>query len=175
MKKISAWKIFTYFIYFLIIIFALAAISSRFSMGGYKLYTVQSGSMEPTIKTGSLIFVDINAKYSPLDIITFYKLSGSKETITHRLLELKNENNITVGVTKGDANDTEDSQVVLQNNIIGKAVLAIPYFGYPVAFARTPAGLIILVIIPATIIIYDEILKIKEEIKKRRGGKAPNN
>jgi len=174
-KKINYWKIVTYIIYFVIIIFALAAISSQLSVSGYRLYTVQSGSMEPTIKTGSLVFVKTNAAYSPNDIITFYKSDNSKETVTHRLIELKTEGGHTLAITKGDANAAEDSQRILSNSIIGKAVFSVPHIGYPIAFARTLPGLVIFVIVPATIIIYDEILKIKEEIKKRRQKKVRKN
>ena len=168
MKKITAWQIVTYIFYFVIIIFALAALSSRFSFFGIRLYTVQSGSMEPTIKTGSLILVKTKGTYAPSDIITFYKSSASKEAVTHRLLELKTENGITYGITQGDANNTPDQERIYLYNIIGKVRLAIPYLGYPLGFARTTTGVVILIIIPTTIIIYDEILKIKQELRNKK-------
>ena len=171
MAKVKARKIINGAVLLLLIVFAFFAISSKFSLGKIRIFTVSSGSMEPTLKTGSMIFVKREAHYAPNDIITFYKSSDSKETITHRLVELKEENGMTYGITQGDANATPDSQRVYDFDIIGKVILAIPYFGYLVEFVRTPTGLIILVIIPATIIIYDEILKIKTEINKKRKGK----
>jgi hypothetical protein len=39
--------------------------------------------------------------------------------------------------------------------------------GFPVSFAKTTQGLILIVIIPAVIIIYDELNKIKAEIRRK--------
>jgi hypothetical protein len=43
---------------------------------------------------------------------------------------------------------------------------AIPLMGYVISFARTREGLIILVIVPAVIIVYSEILNIKTQLVK---------
>ena len=48
-------------------------------------------------------------------------------------------------------------------DIIGKKIAAVPYLGFPISYAKTTPGLILLVIIPAVIIIYDEMQKIKKE------------
>jgi len=42
----------------------------------------------------------------------------------------------------------------------------VPYFGYVVAFARKPIGFLLILIVPALAIIFDEIKKIFTEIKK---------
>jgi len=171
-KKIQIWQIVTYVLYGVVILFALFALSSKIPIpGNYKLFTVMSGSMEPTIKTGSLVVVKPAKEYKVNDIITFKNLKDPKQTTTHRLIETKEEGGLTYGITKGDANNGPDSEKVYQNMIVGKVRFSIPYIGYPIAFSRTLPGLIIFVIVPATIIIYDEILKIKEEIKKRRVSK----
>jgi len=69
-------------------------------------------------------------------------------------------------VTKGDANDAPDSQAVAEELVLGKTIFSIPLLGYPVSFAKTREGLIILIVIPATMIIYSEILNIKNEAKR---------
>ena len=89
-KKINFWKIITYIVFSLVLIFALAAILSKFSIFGIKLYTVQSGSMEPTIKTGSLVLTKFQNDYQVNDIVTFKIIENvtqnSKEnTITHSI------------------------------------------------------------------------------------------
>jgi signal peptidase I len=134
--------------------------------GNYKIYTVQSGSMEPAIHTGSLIFVKPLDGYKKGDIVTRTTKDG-KATVTHRIIEEIEEKGEVYFKTKGDANDGEDSEKVFEKEIIGKSFLAVPLLGYPVSYAKTPAGLILIIIIPAVIIIYDEAQKIKKEILKK--------
>ena len=57
--------------------------------------------------------------------------------------------------------------------MIGKVISKIPYIGYPISFTRTLPGVIILIVIPATIIIYEEVGNIRKEWRKRK--KVKNN
>jgi hypothetical protein len=66
----------------------------------------------------------------------------------------------------GDANEELDRWDVTPSQIIGKVALTIPYLGYAVDFAKTPKGFILFVIIPATIVIYEELKNLFGEIKK---------
>ena len=127
--------------------------------GGYKLFTVQSGSMQPAFKIGSLVVVKPAGEYVIGEVITF---KNAPTPTTHRI------QNISEGIytTKGDANDAPDSEPARREQILGKVVLAVPYAGFPVAFAKSKEGFMLLIVIPATIIIYGEILNIKNEIKK---------
>ena len=77
-------------------------------------------------------------------------------SITHRII------NITDGgfITKGDANEDPDQWTVKRENVIGKVTFTIPYTGYTGYFVRTPIGFILLIIIPATLLIIHEIIKI---------------
>ncbi len=163
MKKI---KILTQIIYGVVIIF-LVALGLALSLTfldlpiNFKLFTVQSGSMEPAIHTGSLILVKPSQDYTSNQIITF---KTGDTTTTHRIVEKIIQDDKTQYRTKGDANDGPDSGVVDINSVVGKVIFSIPYLGYPISFARTQTGLIVLIIIPATIIVYGEILNIKKEI-----------
>jgi signal peptidase I len=134
--------------------------------GNYKIFTVQSGSMEPIIHTGSLIFVKPMSEYKEGDIVTRNTKDG-KATVTHRIITKVEEKGGVYFKTKGDANDKEDTEKIAEEEIIGKSVLAIPFLGYPVNYAKTIQGLILIIIVPAIIIIYDEMQKIKEEIRKK--------
>lgn len=168
-KKIQIWPIITYILYGVVILFALFALSSKLPIpGNFKLLTVMSGSMEPTVKIGSLVIVKPANDYQVNDIITFRNLEKPQNTTTHRIVKIIDREGTFYMTTQGDANGTPDSVEVRQDTIIGKVRLTIPYLGYPIAFSKTVPGLIIFVIIPAIIIIYDEILNIKREIKKRR-------
>jgi len=174
-KKINYWKILTYFVYAIVIVFAFLAISAKLSIGGVKLLVVKSGSMEPTIKTGSLVIDKSKDNYQIGDVVTYKGRENSQETTTHRIVDLEYQGNIILYTTQGDANGSPDSEKVTQDRIMGKVMIAVPYFGYVVAFTRTLPGLIILIVIPATIIIYDEVNNIKKEIVLRRKRREEDN
>ncbi len=157
------------FIYWLVLaillgIAGLTVVSTLNIPGNYKLLVVQSGSMEPAIRTGSIVVVRPADKYQKGDVITFADLKQPKETTTHRIFEVKDASGSALFITKGDANKAPDMGEVSLSRVTGKVLTAIPFVGYPVNFAKTPTGLIILVIIPAVIIIYSELLNIKNEI-----------
>lgn len=165
----------TKIIYLLLAIILLAVIFSFLPLkNNYKLLVVKSGSMEPEIHTGSLILIKPVNEYSVGDVIT-RKTEEKMTTITHRIIEKKEIDGKAVFVTKGDANNVSDGEKVTQESIVGKVFFNIPYLGYLVNFAKTTQGLILIVIIPVTIIVYEEILKIKKEIvkimRKKKGKK----
>ncbi|MFH1598280.1 MAG: signal peptidase I [Patescibacteria group bacterium] len=138
----------------------LAVVISLLPIPGiYKLYTVSSGSMEPSLKVGSLAVVRPADTYQIEDIVTFRDSQNSKKTTTHRIVSITGQS----FETKGDANEEKDLQTVAQSNIVGKVRFTIPYVGYPVGYAKTLPGLIILIVIPSTIIIWEELKKIKKE------------
>jgi signal peptidase I len=155
-----------------ILLFALIAIGILvvFSFvpfpGNYKIFTVQSGSMAPAIRTGSLIFVKPMGDYNVGDVVT-RRTTDPKVTITHRVFSKEEINGQIAFETKGDANNAPDSEKFTKEGIIGREFLAVPYLGYPVSFAKTSQGIILIIIIPAVIIIYDEMQKIKKEIAKK--------
>ncbi|OGM12428.1 signal peptidase I [Candidatus Woesebacteria bacterium RBG_16_34_12] len=133
-----------------------------------KLFVVYSGSMEPAIKAASIVISYPQDSYYPGDIITFSS-NNSEQLITHRI-EYKNypngiENDPTY-LTSGDANEDLDNWDVKSGNIVGKVVLTVPYLGYIANFAKSPYGFILLVIAPATIIVYEELKYLFVESKK---------
>lgn len=147
----------------LLLVVAILVIFSNIPIpGGYRFYTVQSGSMAPAIPVGSVVAVFPKTNYQKGDVVTFTSKEGTNPT-THRILAI--EDNQTVK-TKGDANDIADPGVIKQTQIVGKVELQIPLIGYLLNFTKTQSGLIILVIIPATLIVFTEILNIKNEIFK---------
>jgi signal peptidase I len=160
----KAWNITKNIILALVIVFSLLIILSSLNIGGFKMYVVKSGSMEPKIHTGSVVFDKGQKDYGVGDIITF-KLANSKDTVTHRIFEVKPDakNQIFYQV-KGDANNSPDPELVAQNNVIGKTNFSIPLLGYLVGFVKSLPGLVILIIIPAVIIVYDEVTNIHTEI-----------
>ena len=140
-----------------------------------KPFVVQSGSMEPSVPTASIVFTLPQSSYQQGDIITFHPNGNEKQTVTHRVefkLYPDGINGAPLFMTAGDANKDVDKWEVRQEHIIGKTVLTVPFLGYLVDFAKKPEGFILLVIVPATIVIYEEIknlfLEIKKSLKKFR-------
>jgi len=169
MKKTK--KIIYFVLSLIVIIFALLVIFSFFPFPGkYRLYVVYSGSMAPTIKTGSLIVIRERPDYQVGEIITFRPLDARQrnEAVTHRIIRIVEEKGGKLIFTKGDANDTEDKSPIPIANIVGKFTFKIPYLGYPIGFAKTMPGLVFLIIIPGTIIVYSETQNIIKEIKKKK-------
>lgn len=131
-----------------------------------KPYVVQSGSMEPALKLGGVVFSVPQNSYNPGDIITFAKDGNKENLVTHRVnfkLYPDGVNSDPVYKTSGDANEEFDRWEVKQYDIVGKVVFSIPYVGYAVDFAKRPYGFLLFVIVPATIIIYEELKVLSRE------------
>lgn len=167
--KMKIFKIIFNLIYWLAT-FALVVIASSttFSVlkipAGLKMLVVQSGSMEPIIKTGSVVLTKKQDTYSIGDIITF--VQGGKDSTTHRVVKTEVVSGKELFHTKGDANQAEDREAISTENVLGKTIFAIPYLGYAVAFTKTQKGFVFLIVVPATIIIFSEFLNLKKEILK---------
>jgi len=135
--------------------------------GNYKLLIVQSGSMEPAIRTGSVVAVKPEARYKAGDVITFGD-KGKDKTTTHRIVDIEVVTGKTYFITKGDANKTEDASKVPEEKVIGKVQASIPYAGYLLVAARQPAGFVLLIIVPCSIIVSEEVLNVWKELKKKK-------
>jgi signal peptidase len=134
--------------------------------GNIEVKIVQSGSMEPTIKTGALTVVKPLAKYLVGDVIMFGKDTKTEVPTTHRIVADEVRSGVFYYTTKGDANEDQDPQPVRQSEVIGKVLFSIPYLGYLLDFAKKPFGFALLIGVPAAIVISDEAGKIWREMKK---------
>ncbi len=128
---------------------------------------VKSGSMEPAIKTGGIVTIRPVAEYRVGDVITFTS-DGADIPTTHRIIGTEFLDGVTQFVTKGDANEERDTELVLPHMIVGKVLFSVPYLGFILDFARQPIGFSLLVGIPAFLIIFDEVDKIVREMRERR-------
>jgi signal peptidase len=132
-----------------------------------KSFVVVSGSMEPTIHTGSVAFVK---PVSPSavkkgDIIAFTSPSNSKDTILHRVDSISSTDPLLFK-TKGDNNNAPDLWDVMGVGVKGVYFGAIPYLGNAAAFVRQPLGFSLIIILPAVLFIISQILNIKKTISE---------
>lgn len=132
-------------------------------------YIILSGSMTPEIPVGAVVLVKPQALYTPGDIITFSETGKKNAFVTHRIINVERSNTYYGAAsytTKGDANKTSDVVKIPEQNVKGKVVLIVPYIGYVVNFIKTPKGFLLFIVIPATIIVYEELKNIKKELWK---------
>ncbi|MDD5190012.1 MAG: signal peptidase I [Dehalococcoidales bacterium] len=130
----------------------------------YSLFFVKSGSMSPAIKPGDLVItgpVDgwFTGKLEVGKVITF------KQTdllVTHRIVGIEGDQYIT----KGDANEDRDANLVPVQNIIGIKMFSIPKLGFINSFVSTRRGWFLVIVIP-TIVLVIFIIKdiVKESFK----------
>ena len=146
----------------------LLVISSFPITGNYRVMIVQSGSMAPQITTGSIVVVKPANTYKIGDVITFGKTTKGKMPTTHRIVEIRVVGGRPLYTTKGDANNAPDVTETAHGDILGRVLFNVPYFGYALAAAKKPIGFAMLIVIPASIVVFDEGKKIWRELASRR-------
>jgi len=132
--------------------------------GNIEIKIVKSGSMEPSILTGSIVIVKPTDSYAVGDVITFGEDTAKQIPTTHRIISVNERNGETYFITKGDANEEQDQTEISAREVIGTVLLDVPYAGYVLDFARQPWGFTFLIGIPAGVIIIDEATRIVQEI-----------
>ena len=139
LKKI--WNAFTNILVTLCVLLAVLLVGAR--LVGLQVFTVLSGSMEPTYHVGSVIYVK-SVDYTTLeagDPITF--MMDEKTVATHRIIEVipdDEDPSVLRYRTQGDANEAPDGSLVHYKNVIGTPVFTIPYLGYAANYIQNPPG-----------------------------------
>ena len=142
-KKSPAQKVLGIVTTVLVVLFAIAAI---LLMGarviGLRVYTIISGSMEPTYSVGDLIYVkSFPAEEIKVgDPITFV-MNEDLVVATHRVVAIDAEKQNFY--TQGDNNQVQDANPVHFKNLIGKPIFSIPYLGYVSDWVQSPPGMYI--------------------------------
>ena len=165
----------------IVVVLALLLVGARFI--GLNVYTVLSGSMEPTYHVGSLIYVkDVDTdELKAGDVITY--MLDEDTIVTHRIVDVipdETDPSIIRFQTKGDANDSVDGSLVHYKNVIGTPVFSIPKLGYLANYIQQPpgryiaisAGAIILLLVFLPDLFSDDD---KSEKKKKKQKNGNNN
>ncbi len=139
-------------------VLVLGLLSFSIPLTGWRALSVQTGSMVPFIDPGALVAVhrvsDDQLKVG--DVITYTSPKNARETITHRIVDKKlQQNGPTVYFVKGDANGTADDPVY-PNQIVGRVETHIPHLGKALDLLRHPIGLALLIWLPSILIIWSE-------------------
>ena len=134
---------------------------------GLRVDAVLSGSMEPELKTGSLV-VTRSVKPEAVavgDIITFRSATVGETLITHRVIGVGQGSSLYFE-TKGDANEDPDPFTVPARNLVGKVCFNAPYWGYATEFLKTPLGFLFAVVIPGSILVAVYIINVWRALAK---------
>lgn len=143
---------------------------------GHKALIVRSGSMEPRIKTGDLLIVNLSTqvqtpqnipiyKYKEGEVITFKDLKNSNILMTHKIVTRQIKNGTVYYQTKGDTNKNLDTELVPQEKIIGNVYLTFPALGKVFAFTKEGKGFLLLVALPIGLAIIVEGISLRKNFK----------
>lgn len=120
----------------------------------YQTFFVRSGSMEPAIEVGELIFLSrVNAADLEVgDIITFERPDREDVLVTHRIVAIEETDQGKVFQTKGDANGTPDVWKVPATGEGWRYAFGVPKVGYVFGYLNTTEARFALLAIPAAIL-----------------------
>ena len=131
-------------------------------VGGMLPLIVLTDSMYPVIESGDLIICHTEEpeNIQTGDVIAFFDPAGNGTTIvTHRVLEVTDQDGQLAWRTKGDNNNTEDRLLVTADKLVAVYEgTRIPGAGNVALFMQTTPGLIICVVCPILLLVgYDMI------------------
>jgi signal peptidase I len=129
---------------------------------GMRPFVIMSGSMEPTISTGSVAITrPVPSEGLQVgDVIAFNPHPDSVLPTIHRIIRVEERQGTRYYTTRGDANTGDDTEMALPPT--GLQVMgAIPWIGYAVFYAAQPAGTVLLVFIPLVLL---AVLWIKDRV-----------
>ncbi len=134
------------------------------SFFGGKPFIVLSGSMESEIFPGDLAIVkDVGTK--GLKVNDGIAFRSEDIVVTHRIVEIKNENGAIKYKTKGDNNNSQDVGDVLPEQVEGLYKFKISKMGNLAMFMQTPTGIISCLSIPLLLLVLLHMKEIKEDRK----------
>lgn len=107
---------------------------------GYEVYAIVSGSMEPAIPTGSLVYAKA-AEAGGLeagDVIVFFGGPDGASVITHRVVENRPQDRQLI--TRGDANAANDVTPLPYERVLGRVAWSVPGLGLFLPAVTTMQG-----------------------------------
>ncbi len=132
------------------------------SIGGTFPLIVLTDSMQPEIKSGDLIICHVTdaEEIEVNDIISFFDPEGNGTSIvTHRVVEILQENGEIFFRTRGDNNNTDDKELVPEGNLVGVYKTRIAGVGHVAMFMQSTTGLIVCVVLPILLLVGYDIIR----------------
>ena len=130
-----------------------------------KLFAVQTRLMAPSLSFGSLIFTQPAPSYELNEIIAF---NLDNNILTQRIQEVRLNDSQVIYLTQTDVNKRLNTQLVSQDQIIGKVMFSLPYFGYLIIIAKNRIGLVFLIGLPVFLLFRHFILDYKKHQRRKK-------
>lgn len=145
---------------------------------GYMPFSIQTQSMEPTIKAGDVVIgkeVDFNTLKEG-DIITYWATVDEQKILnTHRITKVisNGKGSVPSFKTKGDNNQIEDEYTVAAADIVAKYNSKISGLGKAVDFLETQKGFFICIVLPLILFFLYQLyhfIKVIVTVKQENAG-----
>lgn len=133
------------------------------SVFGYSMLIIASPSMTGSIEAGDAIIIKNSDSYAVGDVITYFPADESF-SVTHRIVRMEGDK----FYTKGDANQSEDPDPVLIEQIAGKVAVKLDKVGYFIEWLKSPAG----IIFAATFIVLLILIIVIADKRREKTGSA---
>ncbi len=166
---------------FIVLIMALIMIqkfsNNNLSLGGYRLFTIVTGSMEPKYNVGDMVLAK-EVKASDIEVYDDVVYNGKEDDfagkiVAHQVIKKEMKNGKYSFVTKGIANPTEDPKIS-EDQIIGKIIYKTYVLSFISKIVNNVYGFYFLLFVPIVVLVFIEIIKIIEEKKEERMEKQNN-
>ena len=154
-------------IFFVILVQKLS--NNRFNLGGYGIYTIATGSMEPEYKVKDLIIAskkDANTIEVGDDVVYLGKdESVAGKIVTHRVINKGERDGKLYFYTKGIANELTDPEID-ESQILGVVKGKLHILSLCSHIINSSIGLLFVIVIPFIIYIFFEGKHIIDEKNK---------
>lgn len=147
------------------------------SIGGYRIFTILTGSMKGVYDINDVVLVkEVDKKTLKVgDDIAYLgeKDSYKGKIVTHRIINIENKNNQMIIHTKGVSNILEDP-VITNNKIYGKVESKLTFISLINKTIKNKYGFFFLIFVPLVLVIFLEIAdtitdqKLEKKLLKKR-------
>ncbi len=168
--KIIYYLLFVFILFVLILVVVQRFSGNEISVGGFRMFNILTGSMEPEYKVGDvLISKEIEPKDIKLGDDIVYK--GKEKPfvdliVTHRVVDLNHDNKTGKYSfqTKGIANDIEDP-VIEEDQVYGKIIYKVRSFSLLAKSVNNMYIFFFVIFIPIVLLISIKIIQVRHERK----------
>ena len=176
MKKPAKYILKTIKVILTIIIVCILAViivqkvsNNSINLGGYGIYTVVTGSMEPELDVRDMILAKraSGVEYDVGDIIIYNGTESSfkDKLITHRVISKERKNNKLYYTVKGDANYVEDPEIS-SDQVIGKVITKLAVLSLLSRILSNPFGFFFMIFVPFVVFAFISFIDIKKELEE---------
>lgn len=151
---------------------AVRTVGQDASLFGFRVYAVLSDSMSDTFLSGDLV---VSREVDPAelevgDIIAFRSIDpdSAGERFTHKIRAITTYEGEPAFITYGTTNDVDDSYPVPFDRVEGKYLFTLPNMGEFFQWFRTPAGYVVVVLIPFLLLIGFQAVQFGRMVKLYR-------